>query len=352
MTPDDLLQLLSDQQARRLRVIENLLRGRRTVSTLYWGLRYDLLYLLDLDKSLDRGQLDASAQVLVDHHWAAWADDQQPRLRLTAAGVTRRDQQPRPDVSNRADWPQLNLQAARQRLLLAVQVVSEYAHQTKRYYPLTVDLPTRQAVRIWFHQQRDATLPQRVLTALQTDLDQLPVLVAQATTAGLTGHQQPGLTNQQLGEQLDRTAWQVYLMHVTAVVQIARSAKEPAHPLHTLLAPTWDQPVTRSAQATLATVQAGTSLDQTAQQRKIKPSTVREHLLEAAIMLPVTAIPYEQLLPVGDRERLLAALPTLIDDWEYTALSPALQARYDFFTFRLLAIWQDKRGVGHGTLNN
>nr|WP_225426262.1 hypothetical protein [Levilactobacillus brevis] len=37
MEPVDLLPLLSESQPRRLRVVENLLRGRRTVSTLYWG---------------------------------------------------------------------------------------------------------------------------------------------------------------------------------------------------------------------------------------------------------------------------------------------------------------------------
>lgn len=67
MDPADLLRLLSEQQDRRLRVIENLLRGRRTVSTLYWGLRYDLLPLLNLAKPLDRGALDTPAHQL--SHW-------------------------------------------------------------------------------------------------------------------------------------------------------------------------------------------------------------------------------------------------------------------------------------------
>lgn len=345
MEPADLLQLLSDQQARRLRVIENLLRGRRTVSTLYWGLRYDLLYLLDLNKHLPRGGLDAVAHTVVANGWAQWGSDEQPQLRLTSAGVHARDQRPYYQPGDVTAWPLLDLNVARQRLLLAIQVTSEYAHQTNRYYPLAVDQATRQTVRRWFYQVRDPALPAQVAAALTATLATLPPTVAAVTTAGLTGYQQPGQTTQQLADQFAITSWEAYLMHVTAVVAVAQAARDPHHVLAPLLAPTWQSPVTRSAQATLATVMTGTPLDRVAAERHIKPSTVREHLLEAAIMLPPTALPYDRLIPAAARQALLTALPQAIDEWEYTALPAELQERYDFFTFRLLAIWQHKRGV-------
>jgi len=340
----DLLALLSDQQPRRLRVIENLLRGKRTVSTLYWGQRYRLLPLLDLDKACQRGSLDAVAQDLVTQKLATFTADEQPQLLLTATGVTAQAAAVSFQPQNWENWGDLDVNSARQRLLLAVQVVSEYAHQTNRYYPLTVDLPTRQAVRQWFYHQRSPQLGQQILTALQTSLEQLPSETAALTTAGLTGYHQPGLTTTQLAGATTWTAWQIYLMHVDAIAQITLAAQAADHPLHTLLAPTKALPVTRSAQATLAAVQGGGTLDQVAQQRHVKASTVKEHLLEAAIMLPLTALPYDQLLPESVRTTLLAALPAKLDDWEYTALPADLQQAYDFFTFRLLAIFQDKRG--------
>lgn len=354
MDPEDLLHLLDDQQARRLRVIENLLRGRKTVSTLYWGQRYDLLFLLGLAKHLDRGGLDATAQALVSQKLATWTPNEQPQLRLTAKGRQRRDQVPTYQPQTRALWPQLSLAVARQRLLLSVQVVSQYAHRTARYYPLTTDLATRQAVRQWFHQAKSPDLATQIFTALTASLTQLPEATAQVLTAGFSGYQQPGLTNQQLAVDLHQTPWEIYLRHIDGVVRIAQDARQADHPLHALLAPAWQTAVTRSAQATLrAVTTTALTLDQVAVQRQIKPSTVREHLLEAAIMLPVTALPYERLLPQATRQTLLAALPAQLDDWEYTALPADLQARFDFFTFRLLAIWCDKGGAGHaGTPND
>lgn len=351
MEADDLLQLLSSQQARRLRVIENLLRGRRTVSTLFWGQRYRLLYLLDLGKALTRGGLDGPAQTLVDRQLATWEAEEQPQLRLTPAGVAAQHAA-QPFVPQTAVlWPQLDINAARKRLLLGVQVVSEYQHQTKRYYPLATDLATRQLVRRWFYQSDRQQLGTALQATFTRSLARLPERVATVTVAGFTGYRQPGLTNQQLAVRWQTTAWQVYLMHIEAVVTIAQAAQVATDPLAGLLGPLWTVPVTKSAQATLAAVQAGGTLDQIARQRRIKPSTVREHLLEAAIMLPEAAFPYERLLPATTQRTLLAVLPTAIDEWTYTDLAPALQAKIDFFTFRLLAIWQDKRGDSHGKSN-
>lgn len=345
MTPQDLLQLLSQRQVRRLRVIENLLRGRKTVSTLYWGQRYGLLYLLGLDKALQRGALDQVAQTLVTQRLAAWTQDEQPQLRLTPAGHTQQQATTYYHPQTALTWPRVDLKLVTQRLFLAVQVVSQYAHHNVQYYPLMTDLATQQAVRQWFHQIKSTALAQMVLTALTHSLTQLPELTAMVTTAGLSGYQQPGQTTAQLARTYQESAWEIYLRRVDGVIQIATDARKRDHPLHPLLAPAWQTPVTRSAQATLAAVTTTSlSLDQVAQQRHIKPSTVREHLLEAAIMLPVTAVPYDRLLPQTTRQDLLAALPGALDDWEYTALTPELQARYDFFTFRLLAIWCGKQG--------
>lgn len=345
MEPQDLLWLLDQQQARRLRVIENLLRGRKTVSTLYWGHRYGLLYLLGLQKHFQRGTLDPLAQTLVTHKLAAFTTDDQPQLRLTPQGTAHRAQLTAYQPVTWQLWPQVALTMARQRLLLALQVVSQYAHQTTRYYPLTTDLSTRRAVRQWFHQMKSPQLAQQVLTALTTSLAQLPELTATVTVAGFSGYHQPGLTVQQLAQDYQQTPWMIYLRHVDGVVQIAKDARQATHPLHALLAPVWQLPVTRSAQATLAAVTTTpATLDQVALQRKIKLSTVKEHLLEAAIMLPRQAIPYDQLLPVTVRQALLAQLPAQLDAWSYTDLPQTTQEQVDFFTFRLLAIWCDKGG--------
>lgn len=350
MEAADLIQVLTPQQTRRLRVIENLLRGKKTVSTLYWGQRYQLLPLIGLDKSLDRGGLDAAARSLVTGGLAT-LDEENDQLRLTPTGVIaaqRTYYQPQTADT----WIQLDLMAARQRLLVAVQVVSEYTHATRRYYPLATDLATRQAVRAWFQREKSDRLGQQILQALTHALEQLPETVAMVTTSLLTGYQHPGLTREQVAQRQQRTAWEVTLMQLDGLMQICQDARVAQTPFTSLLSSLWQSPVTRSAQLTLEAVRQTGDLDQVATQRRIKLSTVREHLLEAAIFLPLVDFPYEQILTPKLCQLFAKNLTGAIDDWQYTSLPADLQARYDFFYFRLYAIWIEKGGVLSDGVNN
>ncbi|AYM03227.1 helix-turn-helix domain-containing protein [Levilactobacillus yiduensis] len=340
----DLGQLLSAQQNRRIRVIENLLRGKKTVSTLYWGQRYRLLPLLNLDKHLQRGGLDDAIQELQHRGWVT-VDTEQSTLRLTGEGDQQLADQPYYRPVTTQQWVNLDLVAARQRLLLAVQVTSQFAHSTARYYPLATDQETRRAVRQWFHRLKSPTLAPQLGAALTASLQQLPNQTAGVVTDQFTGFGQPGLTSEQLAVANQWTTWEVRLMQTDGVVQIALDARQADHPLHTLLGPLWQVPISRSAQATLAAVESGGDLARVATIRKIKLSTVREHLLEAAIMSPLQDFPYDRVLPVAVRQDLAAALQGSVDDWQYTNLPADLQAKYDFFYFRLFAIWQIKEAT-------
>ncbi|WP_143463514.1 helix-turn-helix domain-containing protein [Levilactobacillus enshiensis] len=340
MEATDLLYVLDRQQPRRLRVIENLLRGRRTVSTLYWGQRYQLLPLLDADKHLDRGALMGPTKALVAEGLVT-LDPEEDQLLLTSAGQQKLSvTYYRPQTSE--DWLNLDLEAARQRLLLAVQVTSQYAHSTSRYYPLATDLATRRVIRSWFHRLKGPQLAAALATAMIHSWQQLPVQTAEVMTDLLTGYQHPGLTVDQVASDQQQTAWEIQLRQRDGVTQIARDAQQADHPLHALLHPLWRSPITRSAQATLYAVEQGGSLDQVAMQRHVKANTVKEHLLEAAILSPTGAFPFDQLLPAHVRADFAAVLNADIDSWQFAQLPEALRTRYDFFYFRLYAIWRGR----------
>ena len=54
-----ILRFFSYHQPRRIRVIENLLTNRLTVSNLFWGQQYGLLQWLGADRQLQRSEYDA-----------------------------------------------------------------------------------------------------------------------------------------------------------------------------------------------------------------------------------------------------------------------------------------------------
>ncbi|WP_035464115.1 hypothetical protein, partial [Levilactobacillus brevis] len=226
MEPVDLLPLLSESQPRRLRVVENLLRGRRTVSTLYWGQRYHLLSLLNLNKTLTRGGLDDTAAALVAHGWAQ-IDAEKETVQLTAAGAAQRDAKVYYQPVTTEQWPYLDHQVLRARLFLAIQVVSQYAHSQAQYYPLQVDLAARQAVRRWFHTMKGPTLAATISAALTASLTKIPTMAADVLTAQFTGFNQPGVTSEQQAQLTGKTTWELYLMQLDGLTQVALDARQP-----------------------------------------------------------------------------------------------------------------------------
>ncbi|MFQ6726027.1 hypothetical protein [Limosilactobacillus reuteri] len=60
-----LLRFFSYHQPRRIRVIENTLRSRRTVATLFWARQYGILEWLGADRTLNRQEYDQLINQLV-----------------------------------------------------------------------------------------------------------------------------------------------------------------------------------------------------------------------------------------------------------------------------------------------
>ena len=60
-----LLSFFDERQPRRIRVIENTLRNRRTVSTLFWAKQYGILKWTGATRSLERQQVENSIEELV-----------------------------------------------------------------------------------------------------------------------------------------------------------------------------------------------------------------------------------------------------------------------------------------------
>ncbi|ANZ61981.1 hypothetical protein AYR62_05885 [Secundilactobacillus paracollinoides] len=339
MNATQLIQYLSPTSPRRIRVIENLLIGKRSVSTLYWGMRYDLLNWLGYQKHLTREEMETAVADTADQGLITVNDLQ---AALTPAGIAQQtaDQsvhyQPQAlDIRLSVDIPQFW-----QRLLLAVQVVSEYSYHNRQYYPLRADYRNQRVVKQWFSAHKadvTTTLPEALTLFLQTQ----PTTVADLFGQLLMGHDTPGYTLRQLTEAGTMTVAEAQLMETDAICQFAKQLMQaPNHVLRPLLAGLQQSPVSDSALATLNAFQQGQSFDQISQRRRLKPSTVREHLLEAAIFLPVTAIPYDQLLPTEIQDVFRTRLTGPIDDWQYeTVRDDAIE----FWQFRLYAILRSKQ---------
>lgn len=335
------LRFFAYQEPRRIRVVENLLTSRRTVANLFWGQQYHLLHWLGAARGLTRHDYDEALAALAQ---AGLLKLDEQTAELTPAGVAAREAlkyQP-----TFLDWYWLtNTNQLTQRFTLGMQVVAELAYHNSRYAPINVSYKHLMAVKRWFRYEhaRQGDL----VAAVYHDLEQLgaglasvdPRLAA-AMTLTMVGHQLPALTADQLTTTLKLDPADTPVLVHDLHLGIAAYSSHTNGPLHDLLAPLLASgPLSRSAENTLRCYQGGQSLELIAKRRHLKLSTVREHLLEVAILCP-DQLAWEQLLPPKKEAALMQRYPNAdVANWHFQADSEDDGAA--FFEYRLFQI---KRG--------
>lgn len=336
-----LLMFLDAKQPRRLRVIENILLGKRSVSTLYWGMRYQLLDWLGYDKTVTREQMNQAVATLVTNHLIT--------VNELAATVTADGEQRLADLRLSRYQPQalavrltVDVPIFWQRFMLAVQVVSEASYQNNHYYPLQVNWAVKQFVKTWYRDYKASTLPAMLNQFLGQYLITLTEEEATLFANLLVGHQMPGKTRQQIEQQTGRPVEQLQLMQIDLTCRLVQQIQMTDVPaLHSLLAGLNTQPVSDSAIETVTAFSKGESLDQIAKRRRLKTSTVREHMLETAIFLPVDQFNYQRVLSdeqLATLDERMNGQP--IDSWQFDQVG---DLGLEFWQFRLYEILRSKQ---------
>ncbi len=330
-----LLCLLAPEK-RRYQAIYYTLIGKRTTSNLYAGLAYGLLKWLQIYPNLEQAQFQAELKRLQQN---GWIEIDERYVWLTATGQQKQAEwQPQLVWPTHYEGPQMgHLPQFTARFMLAAQIVSEYHHQNTQYYPLETSMKDRVLVVSWFKRHK-ATInfSSQFQLELAQLLDQLDPQQADLVANQLIGHQVLGKSHQQLAQALDSPSLTVRVRTIDAFAQILGLllAHQTTYPLLNELV---DQAETQLSQSTLQTwqlIQQGASVEKISRQRRVKIGTIKEHLLETAMLLP--RFPFEQFLKDATTQklaRLMTEQPSLSYNEAQTAL-PGL----DFFEYRLYQI--------------
>lgn len=332
---------LINSRPRRYRVIEGTLKGRQTVATLFWAQQYQIQGWFGYRRKLVRANFDDQL--------TAWAkagivvlDRQAKTVLLTPAG-----QQLAADYRRDHYLPQcgylswlVNTNRLAQRLLLAIQVVSEFAHHNRRYLPLDVTTAEMVAVKQWFYTYRDRLVPTvgEECCQLGESLAKTDSRWPQLFVSQLVGWQTSGMYDQQLQRSLQLSADSLSLMKHDVWLAIAHQLK--AHNdwlLAILVKPLLRQsPLSASAEQTLTAYLSGLDIKQISERRHLKVTTIREHLLAAAIQLP-GVLDARQLIGEQRWQDFNRRYTGPVDQWHWTSAANVDPAE-SFFAFRLYQI--------------
>ncbi|RRG17726.1 hypothetical protein D3P96_06100 [Weissella viridescens] len=351
MNPEFLLTLFSKQQPRRSHVIFALLKQQTTGSAEYWGLRYQLLDWFGLLPQLRKNEYEHALQQL----------QQNKDLEQTEPGLyllTDKGAKAQAQYANEHYLPQQNASRIQYQtgifmplFLQANQVVSEWSYHNRQYYPMQASLKQRQSIKQWFKKQDKTQLVGNWFETLQAFLATLPEKTANTLAASWVGHETAGLNYDQMHLPEAWTDFDFYLWQLdqyTALLAYLEKHVTIENPLVQLYAVVGKRTqFPASMQTSFDAAKAGQALTDIAQTRQLKLGTVQEHLLTAAIWLPIDQFPYEQYL-TDDLKATFAQKLTDpdIDAWRFKTVRESADIQ-EFFNFRLYAIWQTKREQGY-----
>lgn len=340
-----LLHFFDQWQPRKATVLRQILTNKRTGSVLFWGLRY---HYLDYLNAVPRFDVKKFNDVIDELIAQKWLQSSAQGLQLTSQGQeviathqTRYSFADHPELNQKFDY-----QLWQAILLLMVQVASEYRYHNSNYYVANQNLKAQFVIKSWLQVNTFEMLAAEISECLTQFLDQCDPAKADLFTAKLVGHTQNGLSDGQIASQLGISpleaswTWRDLALQLAAFIQ-ARSNLKIGQLVQITALP---GALTPTIHQTAMLFNDGKTVDQIIQIRRLRRSTIEEHLQVLAIFQP--DFPYEKVLSEADLKILarVYAEPD-IDQWRYVELQ---QQGFEmpFLKFRLYAIMKT-----HGECN-
>ncbi len=317
------LLYFSESQPRRPAVIRQLLSNHLTTSALFWGRAYGLLDIIALP--LDVNNFEPTLDELCQKKLLL---ETSKGICLTVKGRFLRE----PAFFNGFD-----LKGWEKQFYLLVQVASELSYQNNKYFAITNDLKAQQLFKNWFRRYGKTTLLGEITASLTDFLAHEPELNAQLFCEQLTGHGRLGQTKAQLAKSYQLQIAEIEVGWRDLCARYAKYLLDQNFELAKLVMPykrLTNLPA--STEKTYSLFLAGKSIEEIADLRKIRKSTVQEHLLNVAIL--ADDFPRERLLSPKIKKQIMdffASCPVL--DWKFQQLHESYP-EISFFEYRLCQI--------------
>lgn len=329
MIPEDILSFFDVNQGRRPKVLINLMVGKETVSSLFWGLNYEMLSYIDLWKQIDQTQF---LKMVKEANKLGLLITQDDKVFLTNAGQQK--QISLGSLSSNA--LELKLDEALDLFLLSSQVISELSFKNSLYVPINDDNRINFLVKRWFKSLKGDFVENRKMVlaykdALKNVLSELSDEDADLFINYLPNHADSGMTIAQLARNLNLTQFQTELkLRIIFKKVFDVILSKEIYPLFDLIRPLLRESILPdSVLQSWKLLQKGMSIQQVAKVKNIKENTVKEHILTVAILKD--QFPYEKFTIMSFE------LPGRPETWKFED-AQKLDSRLTFFDFRLIQI--------------
>ncbi|WP_082233961.1 helix-turn-helix domain-containing protein [Halobacillus massiliensis] len=223
------------------------------------------------------------------------------------------------------------------RLRLLIQTLSKSKLNDLSFIPIVEEISIQQWVRSIYHLQSSARMLDHLFKELYELLNEVEPVEAGLFTGRLSGGDRIGKTRAQLAEQFGVSEQDVdiYIKYVFFFLfHQARKKKEKYPVLHICQKGLEESRlITQSAQITYQWLDRGYSLDKISNLRKLKESTIQDHIVEAALTIEDFSI--DSFVQIKDQKEILSAMEKLGTN-KLKQLFAELEGSYSYFQLRLV----------------
>lgn len=219
------------------------------------------------------------------------------------------------------------------------QVLSEIAYENKQYIPYTSNKEEQLIVKRWLKNQQTSIKELRQLWAdtFTAYLQDLPDKYRSLLIDQLVGYNKEGLTNRQLSEKYNLSTVELSLVMNHLMQLMIDRLYQTESPIGSLMREVHQLNnfgLSQSAAVTLKLIKESWTIKAISNKRRIKPNTVKEHILEIALVKG--DMPASLFVPV-DAYRDLNALFELNPSLTFKEAMETLK-ECEFFWYRLVEI--------------
>ncbi len=230
-----------------------------------------------------------------------------------------------------------------ERLLLTIQVWANFVKNERTYIPVIEKFEVKHWVKQYFINSKNnvAQLMKNLYEELAEILHSIDELYVEIFVLQLTSYKKYGLAKVQIAEKTGSPKEDIELMTLTVVHQILDKvdAEPTRFPIlaHLKSDVTEEKQLTFSASKTKSLLQKGYTIEQVAQQRRLKENTIYDHIVEIAIHDQTFNI--QSYMTTDERHDIIKAIQQ-VQSYSLKDIKQAVTENISYFQIRLvLASW-------------
>lgn len=339
--------LITDQTAIKVNQFKLINEGKKTPSNLFIAEKNHLQSLFNAQYDLSTKQWEEVMQQLLYYNFVQIREE---LYTGTVTGKKRKKDFLRENTIFSAEHT-LEFSQTRNQLwswiVFVSQILSEFAYDSKKYIPYSSNRENQIRVKNWLRKQNKpmSEIKQLWSEELIKFINDLPDTYRYLLIDQLVGFNKDGLTDRQLSEKykLSKIELDIVMNHLMQLLiskqfcsdSVINSLVKEVHLLN-------NKGLSHSATETLKLINQSWSIEAISRKRRIKLNTVKEHILEAVLV--IQALPVSLFIPESYYHKLNQLFIEKPDLTYKEALSELTDC--EFFWYRLVEIERMRRKGG------